>query len=164
MTSREELLIERESARLLVFDQTDRLLLFRATNEEEPGPFWFTPGGGVEAGEGYEDAARRELWEETGQSGVEIGPCVWRRELRYIGHRFLERYFVVRTGWFEPRPAQADPHWEQYMNEPGWFRWWSHLEIEQHDRDEPLYPPMLADLLAPILEGHFPAEPIELDR
>lgn len=157
-------LVDRESARLLVLDQSDRLLLFRATNEEEPGPFWFTPGGGVEAGESYEEAARRELWEETGQQGLAIGPCVWRRDLHYLGHRFLERYFVVRTTWFEPRPAEADPHWEQYMNEPGWFRWWSHPEIERHDRREPLYPPMLAELLQPILAGEFPADPIELDQ
>lgn len=164
MTSGEEPLIDRESARLLILDQTDRLLLFRATNDEEPGPFWFTPGGGVEPGESYEDAARRELWEETGQAGLEIGPWVWHRDLRYLGHRFLERYFVVRSTEFEPKPAKQDPHFEQYMSEPGWFRWWSHAEIVGHDVREPLYPPRLAELLQPLLDGRLLAEPIELSE
>lgn len=54
-------LVERPTARLVVLDSADRILLFRATNEEEPSPFWFTPGGGVEDGETYEEAAHREL-------------------------------------------------------------------------------------------------------
>ena len=164
MTTSGDAPVERESARLLILDERDRLLMFRATNDEEPGPFWFTPGGGVEPGESYEQAARRELWEETGQIGVTIGPCVWRRTLDYLGYRFLERYFVLRTPAFEPRPAQPDPEFEQYMGEPGWFRWWSHAEIAGHDEREPLYPPSLAELLVPVLAGNFPAEPIELDR
>jgi ADP-ribose pyrophosphatase YjhB (NUDIX family) len=40
-------------------------------------PFWTPPGGGVEFGEGLEDALRREVKEETGLD-VEVGP------LRYV--------------------------------------------------------------------------------
>ena len=58
----------RETARLLVVDERRRLLLFHIHDTEpvhearpEMFTYWLTPGGGVEPGESFEDAARREL-------------------------------------------------------------------------------------------------------
>jgi len=56
----------RRAARVLLLDQRDRALMFRFT----PGwmePFWVLPGGACDPGESWADAARRELYEETGQ-------------------------------------------------------------------------------------------------
>ena len=55
----------RPAARLIVLDPEGRALMFRY---DVPGrdPFWVTAGGEVEPGETFEDAARRELLEETG--------------------------------------------------------------------------------------------------
>jgi 8-oxo-dGTP pyrophosphatase MutT (NUDIX family) len=62
---------------------------------------WFCPGGGLETGEGYEQAARRELFEETGIVAEELGPVVLERTVRFTwdGVEFdqTEHYFVVRT-------------------------------------------------------------------
>ena len=44
---------------------------------------WFCPGGGLETGEGYEQAARRELFEETGIVAEELGPVVLERTVRF---------------------------------------------------------------------------------
>jgi ADP-ribose pyrophosphatase YjhB (NUDIX family) len=60
---------KRPSSRLLVINENRRVLLFRF--EHKRGPlsgqvFWATPGGGLEDGESYEDAALRELFEEVG--------------------------------------------------------------------------------------------------
>jgi len=66
----------RPTARLIVLDPADRILLFSATDPR--GQVWFTPGGGVHRGESLEAAAVRELAEETGhlRTAAEIGPLV----------------------------------------------------------------------------------------
>ena len=43
-----------------------------------------TPGGGLEGDETFEEAAVRELREETGITGVEIGPWIWLREKQVL--------------------------------------------------------------------------------
>jgi 8-oxo-dGTP pyrophosphatase MutT (NUDIX family) len=154
---------DRPTSRLLVVDQDRRLLLFRASNEAEPDQiFWFTPGGGVEPGESYEQGARRELWEETGLTVEAIGPWVWRRDRDFQGIRFRERYFVVYTETFEPVPGAPDPEWECYMLEDGWYRWWPHDQLVAYRGPECLLPPDLVKLLPPILDGRLPDHPLEL--
>ncbi len=61
------------TARLIIRDPADRVPLFHneATTAVDPMPpdlrrYWVTSGGMVEPGETFAEAARRELWEETG--------------------------------------------------------------------------------------------------
>lgn len=76
------------AVRLLVLDDQQRLLLFHIHDGAplhvfypEMSIYWGTPGGGLEPGESFEQAARRELWEETGIQIEAVGPCVWHYEL-----------------------------------------------------------------------------------
>ena len=58
----------RPSSRLIVLDPRDRVLLFRFVFEQGPlagHDYWATPGGGLEAGETFRCAAKRELKEEN---------------------------------------------------------------------------------------------------
>ncbi len=57
----------RRAARVLLLDQEDRVLLIRGHDADQPSrSWWFTVGGGIDAGEDARSAAVREVWEETG--------------------------------------------------------------------------------------------------
>lgn len=61
-------LVERSAVRLVVLDADDCVLLFHTRDPTDPelGTWWELPGGGIELGETYVDAAIRGLREATG--------------------------------------------------------------------------------------------------
>lgn len=62
----------RHSARAILLDADDRLLLIRRTKPGSP-PYWTTPGGGVEDTDvSIEAAMHRELAEELGAQAVAL--------------------------------------------------------------------------------------------
>jgi 8-oxo-dGTP pyrophosphatase MutT (NUDIX family) len=144
----------RPSARVLVLGGRGRLLMLRAA-APDGGRFWVAPGGGLHAGESFEEAAARELHEETGLRAP-IGPCVWTRRHVYSwggrAHDQYERYFVARAGEQPLAPTRADDYVDGH-------RWWSATEIARSD-DE-FAPRRLAELLPPLLEGANPDSPID---
>jgi 8-oxo-dGTP pyrophosphatase MutT (NUDIX family) len=68
----------RLTSRVLLFDRDGRVLLFLTKAPDTSGVSrWLTPGGGVDKGETQADAVYRELFEETGLSGIDLGAPVW---------------------------------------------------------------------------------------
>ena len=107
-------MIVRPTARVIALDPAGRVLLFRCENDAVPDPrdplrfFWITPGGGVEVGETFEDAARRELREETGIEVAAVGPCLLEREDLGQHTDFGDRDILYRGRHFLVRLAAAD--------------------------------------------------------
>ena len=96
----------REAARVLLFDDTGRVLLAMGHDEDQPDrAWWFTIGGGIEEGEDPRAAAVREVFEETGlrlDAHELVGPVpVSDRRVRLPGgHRAPGRVVLYR-----PRPV-----------------------------------------------------------
>jgi ADP-ribose pyrophosphatase YjhB (NUDIX family) len=147
---------ERRSARLLIIDPEDRLLLFRYDDGREP-PFWATPGGQLLPGETFEQAAARELAEETGFA-AKIGRLVRTREAVFtagdVGKAlWIEHYFLVRAGEGAPDRTRWTSEEQRTIRAT---RWWSLPELQT--ASEPVLPSWLSEVLATLAgTGDAPA-------
>lgn len=157
---------ERITARVLLFDPGGRVLLMKGRlphAPDAPGE-WFTVGGGVEPGESVLQAAAREIVEETGFSGVELGRVVWLREVEAVTRRgdmvlVKETYLTARCLGGEPCRDGWDARERSLIDD---IRWWSPDEIEA--ADETFHPQGAARLLAELIAGEPPEVPLVLPR
>ena len=151
----------RPAARVLLVDPTDRVLLLRFSSGGSGYTWWTTPGGGLGAGESHEEAARREVFEETGLRDCGLGPCVWVREhvFPWNGRRYRqqERFFVAEVEAFEPRGARFTEDEAAMVQE---HRWWTADEIEQSP--ERFAPRRLGSLLRLLLAQGPPLAPLDV--
>ncbi len=152
----------RPGARVILLDPDDRILMIRTeTDDTDPPVLWITPGGAVEEGESFEEAARREMWEETGITDFELGPCVWTRQNVWRWGKdwydSRERYFFSRVGQTDLTPERMEEI--EILTFTG-FRWWTIEELTASD--EFFVPRSFAELVAPLIAGDVPAAPIEV--
>ncbi|SCF47429.1 ADP-ribose pyrophosphatase YjhB, NUDIX family [Streptomyces sp. LcepLS] len=149
----------RRVARVVLLDPDDRILLMHG---HEPGDaadaWWFTPGGGLEGAETREQAALRELREETGIAEVALGPLMWRRtcSFSFAGRRWDqdEWYYLARTA---QTVTAAEGLTELERSSVDGARWWTCAELEA--TSETVYPTRLASLLRRLLREGPPLVP-----
>nr|WP_152818258.1 NUDIX domain-containing protein [Pseudactinotalea sp. HY160] len=146
----------RSAARVLLFDDEDRLLLARGHDADDPGrSWWFTIGGGIDPGESPREAAVREVDEETGMrldpAGL-VGP-VLRRRARFDFFaetvRQDEDFFLARA---DGETTLSRAGWtaieRDFMDE---LRWWPLGELSATAAE--VFPHGLPTLAARLARG-----------
>lgn len=144
--------IRRPAAKVLLVDETRRVLLFSGIDRTKLDipPWWFAVGGSLEPGETPQEAAIRETREETGLVIDDPGPIVFTRRFRwdFEGQHYdqEEWFFLVRTPMFEPSSSEwTDMESATFRG----HRWWSIDELRA--TTETVFPEDLAAQLERLL-------------
>jgi 8-oxo-dGTP diphosphatase len=155
----------RPSARAIILDESDRILLcrFAFSRDGHPVVVWAAPGGGVEPGETLAAALRRELLEEVGLELTGDRPHVWHQEVVRPGHAVgfdgvINDYFLVRTAAFSPAGMLSES--ELAAENISGFRWWTHAEIAGYRGTDLFSPRGLAAALGGLLTDGPPPVPL----
>jgi 8-oxo-dGTP pyrophosphatase MutT (NUDIX family) len=140
----------RQAARVILVDAQDRVLLIHGRDPGRPDlpSWWITAGGGRDEGESAEDAARREVLEETGIRLGELGPVVLGRAVEF---EFEGLWIIQNEVFFIARVQPAG----DVLDTSGWndierrslseLRWWTLAELAT--TAETIYPEELLDVL-----------------
>lgn len=151
----------RWAVKVLLLDESDRLLLLRGEEKAGDEPVWFPVGGGIESGEDAVAAVLREIAEETGCREVRMGPEVWHRRHLYVWRgtetETDERWFVARTAHFTPSLQSLTDEERSYIIGS---RWWSVEELVS--TADPVLPPDLGVRLRDLLRDGVPMSPIDI--
>lgn len=140
----------RATSRVLLIDPDGAVLMFlQYGKDHEASPRWITPGGGVDAGESHDEAAIREVFEETGLA-LDSVPAPFLEEDFAPDQRWhpyqrghwawydirVERFNPVRDGWTAEERADVVE-----------WRWMSadELAAELHDVEPETLPTMLRE-------------------
>ncbi len=155
-TRGEDGILFRQAARVILLDEVDRVLLMRGHDADLPSrSWWFTIGGGLDAGEGVRDAALREVAEETGlvlAPDSLVGPVFTRSavfDFVFEHCRQDEAIFLARVAGDATFSRDGWTALESDLIEE--LRWFGLDELAQVEIE--VFPSGLVDLLRPLLAG-----------
>jgi len=138
----------RSTARVLLIDDRDRILLFADSDPGIPGVrWWITPGGGIDAGESEAVAAVREVEEETGLRITQadlLGPTMRRSVVHGYSDVVIDQRDVFYACWVPAFEVSTAGHTEEEQLTMAEHRWWTRAELAA--TDEEIWPAVLLDL------------------
>lgn len=160
----------RNTVRIVLFNDKNELLLMhiddprtRSIGKKYTGSFWVTVGGQIEQNETVQEAAIRELYEETGINNTEVtfGPIIWLRELDLVLYgkpvHIKEQYIVARTNKLNISSTSLT---KDEMNIIKKIQWFSTSDMKQCK--ETIYPVALPKLITDIAAGKYPQKPTKI--
>jgi 8-oxo-dGTP pyrophosphatase MutT (NUDIX family) len=134
----------------LIIEPAGRVLLFRFVFKKGAlagEDYWSTPGGGVEEGETFEQAAIRELREETGIRVESVGPQIGQRE--FVLQLSDGEHVVADERFFRVEAKEATLSRDEWtaaeVEVMVAHRWWSRDELSQ--TSETVWPENLIEML-----------------
>jgi 8-oxo-dGTP pyrophosphatase MutT (NUDIX family) len=149
----------RKAARVILLDADDRVLLLHGCDaDQRERTWWFTVGGGIDAGESALDAAVRELREETGlvvEASDLVGP-VFSRSAEFDFFRETcrqdELFYLARYPVDRPVPTFSREGWTDIeVDTIDELRWWDLDDLTV--LDEEVFPHGLPGLVRGLLDG-----------
>jgi ADP-ribose pyrophosphatase YjhB (NUDIX family) len=148
----------RLAARTVVLDPAGAVFLLRSDNSEV-GVHWSPPGGGLDRDETPEQAATRELREETGWSDLRPGAllCTWIHDFTWHGTPVHQSEWIYLADG-PHRPPQGDLSAAHAQDRILAWRWWTPQELAAPDAD-PLWPPTLPQVLAAVRAARAAGRP-----
>jgi len=154
----------RKSSRAIVLNKQNQIFLFRYTFDffAEGESIWITPGGALDEGESFEEALKRELFEEMGIELTEQASFVlYRTPLYELKNgekvRSEERFYLVHLDETE----FSYVNWTESENKRMTAgKWWSVEEIKQSE--EKFFSDDIVRILERFFRGDIPKEPEEI--
>jgi ADP-ribose pyrophosphatase YjhB (NUDIX family) len=110
---------------------------------------WDLPKGKIDKGEGIKKAAKREVEEECGISGLKIQQPL---PITYHTYKDREKRTIKRTYWFEmshPGTDDLTPQIEEDITEVRW------MGQQEYESVKGLAYPSIRDLVEPVFESLF---------
>ncbi|MCK4103392.1 NUDIX hydrolase [Acinetobacter radioresistens] len=140
----------RRSSRLLVINENLEVLLFQFFHTDDAlagQTHWATVGGGVENNETFEQAACRELFEETGIVRDDVGNCVATRnfEMSLPSSEIVisdEKFFIVFIREHEVKTSNWTDHERKVIRKSNW---WNLNDLRE--TNETVFPNNIPDIL-----------------
>jgi 8-oxo-dGTP diphosphatase len=132
---------QRRSSRLVLLDSERRILLLQHAGNDG-NAFWALPGGGLESGETFEQAAQREAVEELGLAGFPM-KFLWEQKIDFV---YIDRpvhqhecIFFIESGLPDISLEVQKTHQQEGILA---MRWWTVTELES--TSEVVFPEGLA--------------------